>query len=74
MICPLCKHGETAPGTTTVLLERSGLVVVVKEVPAQVCENCGEAYTDEGTSTRVFELARAAEERGAELEVLRFAA
>lgn len=74
MKCPLCKSGETHPGTTTVLLERAGAVFVVKDVPAEVCENCSEAYPDASVSGRVLELAEAAAARGAEVEVLRFAA
>lgn len=34
MKCVICKHGETQVGTTTVTLERGGLTLVVKAVPA----------------------------------------
>ena len=44
MKCPICKHGETTAGTSSVTLQRGGLTLVVKDVPAQVCDNCGEAY------------------------------
>jgi YgiT-type zinc finger domain-containing protein len=47
MKCVVCKVGETAPGMTTVTLEHDGFTLVVKSVPAQVCENCGEEYIDE---------------------------
>lgn len=50
MRCVICKLGETQPGKTTVTLERDGLTLVVKNVPALICENCGEAYIDEQTS------------------------
>ena len=43
MKCVVCKLGETRPGQTTVTLERQGAALVVRSVPAQVCENCGEA-------------------------------
>lgn len=70
----MCKQAETREGTTTVFLERDSLMVVMKGAPDQICENCAEPYTDEIPATRVFELARSAEGRGAELEILRFAA
>jgi hypothetical protein len=35
-----CKSGETRLGTTTVTLEREGLTLVMKEVPADICINC----------------------------------
>ncbi|MDI1449548.1 type II toxin-antitoxin system MqsA family antitoxin [Polyangium sp. 6x1] len=44
MRCIVCKHGETAPGTVTVSVERAGTVVVVRDVPADVCQTCGEEY------------------------------
>jgi YgiT-type zinc finger domain-containing protein len=54
MKCPICKQGETAPGTATVTLQRDGLTLIVKEVPAQVCDNCGEEYVDERTTAELL--------------------
>ncbi|RLE29974.1 hypothetical protein DRJ54_03675 [Candidatus Acetothermia bacterium] len=60
MKCVICKQGVTRPGKTTVTLQRDGTtLVVVVNVPAEVCENCGEAYVDEATAG---ELLRRAEE------------
>jgi YgiT-type zinc finger domain-containing protein len=47
MKCVICKQGETQPGTAIVTLTRETLTLVVRDVPAQVCENCGEEYVDE---------------------------
>jgi len=44
MQCVICKHGELDAGTTTVTLERDDVTLVFKDVPARVCENCGESY------------------------------
>jgi YgiT-type zinc finger domain-containing protein len=44
MKCAICKQRETQPGTTTITLERDGVTLVYKGVPAQVCQNCGEEY------------------------------
>ena len=44
MKCVICKHGQTRPGKATVPLTREQAVVVVKEVPAEICDNCGEFY------------------------------
>ena len=51
MTCTICKHGETQEGTTTITLEKNGATIVFQEVPALVCDNCGEAYV-EGVITR----------------------
>lgn len=74
MKCVICKHGETVPGATTVLLQRGETTVVIKGVPAEICDNCGEYYLSEETTRQVLALAEAAVAQGAEVEVLRFAA
>jgi YgiT-type zinc finger domain-containing protein len=74
MRCPICRNGETAPGTTTVVLERSGTTLVFKGVPAEVCEECGEEYLSEETNRNLLRKAEDAVERGVDLELLRYAA
>ena len=74
MRCALCKTGETRAGKVTVTLERGKTVVVVRDVPAAVCGNCGEYYLDEDVAKRVYARAEAAVERNAEVEILRYAA
>jgi len=54
MKCPLCKIGETHPDTTTVTLQRDNSVVVIRDVPAEICENCGEYYLSEPIAGRMY--------------------
>jgi YgiT-type zinc finger domain-containing protein len=68
MKCIVCNNGDTEPGTTTVTFHRDGQTVVVNEVPADVCENCGEAYVVEEVTEKVLEIA--AEARKAHAQVL----
>lgn len=74
MKCVICKNGETKPGTVTVTLEREGTTLVFKNVPAQVCENCGEAYVDEAITTQLLMDAEAAVKTGVQVEVRQFVA
>ena len=74
MKCTICKQGETQSGQTTVVLERGKTTVVIKDVPAEICENCGEYYLSEEMTERVMEMAEAAVQHNVEIEVLRFAA
>lgn len=74
MECVLCKHGETRPGKTTVTLERGGATVVVKGVPARVCEDCGEGYVDEDAASRLLALADEALKAGVQVEVREYRA
>jgi YgiT-type zinc finger domain-containing protein len=62
------------PGIVTVTLERGELTLVFKDVPADVCDNCGEQYVSEATTRRLLEQANAAVESGVTVEVRSFAA
>jgi YgiT-type zinc finger domain-containing protein len=74
MTCAVCRHGKTAAGVVTVSLQRGETTVILKGVPAEVCDNCGEYYLSEDVTRRVMERAEAAVASGAEVEILRFAA
>ena len=74
MKCALCKQGETRSGKVTVTLQRGDTLVIIKQVPADVCENCGEYYLSEQITAWVLEKAEEAVRKGAEVEILRFAA
>ena len=70
MICVICKNGETEAGTTTSTLERDGLILFVKDIPAKVCNNCGEAYTDSQTTARLLDMSPENSERDDDVEVV----
>ena len=72
MKCPICRHGETRPGAVTVPLECGGMTIVFREVPALVCENCGEAFHDEAVTAALLKQAEQAAAAGVEIDVRRF--
>ena len=74
MICVTCRHGRTAPGTATMTFEERGAVIVIRNVPAQVCDNCREAYFDQGTTKRLLFLAEEASKAGVTVEVREYVA
>ena len=74
MICFACKTGRTEPGHTTVSLDRGEAVIVVKNLPADICAQCGAPYFAPDVSQRVSDTADEAVDRGAELAVVKFAA
>ena len=74
MKCVICRQGQTDKGTATVTLERGQTTVVIKDVPAEVCENCGEYYLSEEVTEKVQQMAEQAAKIGVEFEVLRYAA
>jgi YgiT-type zinc finger domain-containing protein len=71
MECTLCQVGTTEKGKVTVTLERDGAIVLIKDVPAEVCINCGHYYLSEEITRLVMEKGNEAIASGAELEVLK---
>ncbi len=74
MKCAICKTGHTQPGTTTVTLQRGKTVVVIRDVPADICEDCGEYYLSEPIARRVYADADETARRDVEVEIQRYAA
>lgn len=69
MTCLTCRS-ETAPGFTTVTLERDGCALLFERVPAQVCPICGEADVDEEVATRLLTDAEAKVKAGQRQQTL----
>lgn len=74
MKCAVCKQGETEPGKATVTLERDGLTLVIKDVPAEVCNNCGEEYVDETVVEELLKTAEEVAQSGAEVDIREYMA
>ena len=74
MKCVICKQGETAPGKATVTLERGRTVLIVRNVPARVCTNCGEEYLDDTITARLLGTAEEAARAGVQVDVREYVA
>lgn len=74
MKCAICRNGHTKPGTTTIVLQKDQSTLVFKEVPAEICENCGEKYVSSEVNAQLLEEAHDALERHVSLELREFAA
>jgi YgiT-type zinc finger domain-containing protein len=76
MDCVICKNGTTKPGLVTFTLERDNVIIVFKNVPALVCENCGDFYLTTETTNLLLEKANNTLGKGIEFEIinLKFAA
>ena len=46
MKCVFCKNGQTRPGSAGFVSTSPESDPVVKDIPAQVCDNCGQEYLD----------------------------
>jgi len=74
MKCLICKQGETRRGTANVSFQRGETVLLVQNVPAEICENCGEIYLDEETSRRLLKQAEEAWQQEVVFDIRRFKA
>ena len=70
MECVICKNGSTKQGFVTYTLERDGVIVVFKKVPALICENCGDFYLSTETTKLLVEKASKTLEKGVEFEII----
>ena len=72
MQCPVCG-GVMEAGKTSLTLERSGdRIIVIKNVPALVCTQCGENFIDISVSKQVEKIVLSAEKSGIKLGFLEF--
>jgi YgiT-type zinc finger domain-containing protein len=71
MDCALCKVGTTEKGFVTVTLEKGSSIILIKDVPAEVCTNCGHYYLSEEITAEVLKRGNEAVDKGAELEVIK---
>ena len=64
MQCTMCKKGETKPGKSTVTLTEEKFVIVFRNVPSEVCRDCGEEYISEESTKTILETARESLKKG----------
>jgi YgiT-type zinc finger domain-containing protein len=57
MKCNLC-HGQYSDNTTVLSFQRGARTVVVEDVPALVCDVCGDELVTEAVAREVEELLR----------------
>ena len=72
MKCVICRKGESKAGKTTVTFDHTGLTMVVREVPAQICPVCGEEYVDEKAAREILAAATRMERTGTQAVILKY--
>jgi YgiT-type zinc finger domain-containing protein len=74
MDCLVCKFGTYEPGKVTVKIERGPAIVLIKEVPADVCDVCSNYIVDQKITRQILDIANTAFDNGTELEVRKLVA
>lgn len=68
MKCVICKLGETQPGRAIVTLQRGDRTLVMKGIPAEICENCGEYYLSDQVAQGIYRRAEESLKLGEEAQ------
>jgi YgiT-type zinc finger domain-containing protein len=74
MDCVICRRGEREPGLVTQSFHKGNTVILVKDIPAEVCDTCGEPYFSSDVVRIIEKLMEDAVRKGVEVEVVRYAA
>jgi YgiT-type zinc finger domain-containing protein len=72
MKCSLCKFGEMKDGFTQVVLTRGNSTVIFRNVPARICDDCGEYYLDEETTQDLYSRADYCFSSGQEVAIIEY--
>lgn len=70
-VCPICS-GRKKRGTTTFTADLDFGVVVVRKVPATVCNQCGADWIDDKIAKQLEDIVRDARKRRLQVEVTSF--
>ena len=68
-ICPLCG-GQLHQGLATIPFILDSIVAVVKDVPAEICEECGEPYMKSDAVDKIEELLQELKDMAVEISVV----
>ncbi len=71
--CPLCG-GEMHDGITTIPFLIGEKVAVIKDVPAEICSDCGEAYMKSSVVDKVESVLDKLEDIHSEMSVVHYEA
>lgn len=71
MKCVTCRQGNTQPGKTVITIAEGDSVIVIKDVPAEVCDLCGAYYVDADTLEEVRKLVKHEMKIGSEVTVIK---
>jgi YgiT-type zinc finger domain-containing protein len=58
MTCPICNRAQTVHSVTTLVFQKDSSTIIVRDVPAEICNHCDESFLFENVSKKVLDLTR----------------
>lgn len=72
-MCMFCKCDTVSPSITTHVVNYKGTVIVIKNVPCEECDQCGEKYYTDEVAEKIERLVNLAKQMMQEIAVLDYA-
>ena len=69
-MCMFCKCDTVTPSLTTHVVNYNGAIIVIKNVPCEECEQCGEKFYTEDVAEKLEKMVNAAKQMMQEIAVL----
>ncbi len=72
-MCMFCKCDSVKSSLTTHVVNYNGAIIVIKNVPCEECEQCGEKYCTDEVAEKIEKLVDLAKQMMQEIAVLDYA-
>ena len=69
-MCMFCKCDTVTPSLTTHVVNYDGAIIVIKNVPCEECEQCGEKFYTDDAAEKLEKMVNAAKQMMQEIAVL----
>lgn len=72
-MCMFCKCDSVKASFTTHVVNYNGTIIVIKNVPCEECEQCGEKYYTDEVAEKIEKMVNLAKQMMQEIAVLDYA-
>lgn len=69
-MCMFCKCDTVTPNLTTHVVNYNGTIIVIKNVPCEECEQCGEKFYTDDVAENLEKMVNTAKQMMQEIAVL----
>ena len=69
-MCMFCNCDTVTPSLTTHVVNYNGAIIVIKNVPCEECEQCGEKFYTDDVAEKLEKMVNAAKQMMQEIAVL----
>ena len=71
MVCFMCK-GKLERKNISYMAEIDNTIIIIKEVPANVCKQCGEKYIDDDVMVNIEKIVKNLKKESKEISIIKY--